>query len=103
MLFMHLFVNIVIIAIVTAKKSLSDFRRWLIIRKELLRLKKKTKKQKEAQKDNHYGIRRKTFNEYEESADEDSSEEEPDLEAGYTIKRKPIFKKMRLRRRNKMD
>ena len=67
MLFIHLLVNIAIIAVVTAKKSLNDFRRWLIIRKELIKLKEITKKQKELQKYNHFGIRKKNFVECEES------------------------------------
>jgi hypothetical protein len=56
------------------------------------------------QKNNHFGIRRKNFVECEEIPEKDSSEEEePDLEAGYAIKRKPIFKKIRFRRKNKIS
>lgn len=64
------------------------------------------KERKETYKENHYGIRRKTFVEFEETSDEDLSEEEeePDLESGYQI-RKPSFKRkiMRIgRKKNKM-
>jgi hypothetical protein len=85
MLFTHLLANILVIAIITARLKLREFKRWLIVRKELLRLKKIVKERKETYKDNHYGIRRKNFVEYDETSDEDLSEEEEelDLESGY--------------------
>lgn len=61
MLFFHLIVNIVVIAILTAKQKLQDFKRWRIIRREIARTKKIMQERKPKENNHEYSTRRKTF------------------------------------------
>lgn len=60
MLFLHLIANITVIAIVTAKKKLQDFKRWRIIRREMAQTKKIMQERKQKSK-HDYAKRRQTL------------------------------------------
>lgn len=60
MLFFHLIANITVIAIVTVKQKLQDFKRWRIIRREMARTKKIMEERKQKPK-HDYSKRRRIF------------------------------------------
>jgi hypothetical protein len=60
MLFFHLIVNITVIAIMTAKTKLRDFKRWRIVRREMARSKKIMEERREKSK-HDYSKRRQTL------------------------------------------
>jgi hypothetical protein len=60
MLFFHLIVNITVIAIMTAKTKLRDFKRWRIVRREMARSKKIMEERRKKSK-HDYSKRRQTL------------------------------------------